>query len=120
MLAYRTDYKMQNYEWERLNQDQLQSWYWDTRNRGMINSVRKAQCKGCGNVFYTQVRSKIYCDYKSCGVHAFRRMKRQEREDARADTECLTCGALFTPKRAGARYCSNACRQKAYRDRNEK
>ena len=120
MLAYRTDYKMQNYEWERLNQDQLQSWYWDARNRGMINSVRKAHCKSCGNVFYTQVRSKIYCDYQTCGVYAFRRMKRQERENARADTECLTCGALFTPKRADARYCSNACRQKAYRDRNEK
>jgi len=40
MIAYRTNYKMQNDEWERLNQDQLQSWYWDARNRGMISSVR--------------------------------------------------------------------------------
>ena len=120
MSTYGTNYKMQNDEWERLNQDQLQSWYWDARNHGMISSVRMIRCKGCGKVFYTQVHSKIYCDYQTCGVYAFRRMKRQEREDARADTECLTCGTLFTPKRSGAHYCSNACRQKAYRERNEK
>lgn len=29
----------------------------------------------------------------------------------------LICGEKFTPKRAGARYCSNACRQKDYRKR---
>ena len=27
------------------------------------------------------------------------------------------CGEKFTPKRADARYCSNACRQKVYRKR---
>jgi hypothetical protein len=31
---------------------------------------------------------------------------------------CETCGAEFTPSRNDARYCSSACRQKAYRSRN--
>jgi len=31
---------------------------------------------------------------------------------------CETCGAEFTPNRNDARYCSSACRQKAYRARN--
>ena len=28
---------------------------------------------------------------------------------------CKGCGKAFTPKRSDAVYCSNACRQKAYR-----
>ena len=31
---------------------------------------------------------------------------------------CETCGREFTPRRNDARYCSAACRQKAYRHRN--
>ena len=31
--------------------------------------------------------------------------------------DCATCGKPFTPQRAYARYCSNACRQKHYRQR---
>ena len=120
MAVYTNGQRFANDEWERQNQELLGSWYWDARSRGMISGVRRINCKGCGKVFYTQVQTKVYCDYKSCGIPDFYRRKRQEREEARADTECLACGALFTPKRIGARYCSNACRQKAYRERNEK
>jgi hypothetical protein len=31
---------------------------------------------------------------------------------------CETCGREFTARRNDARYCSRACRQKAYRDRH--
>ncbi len=34
------------------------------------------------------------------------------------DEDCVTCGERFHPKTTTARYCSDACRQKAYRDRN--
>jgi hypothetical protein len=30
---------------------------------------------------------------------------------------CMRCGASYVPQRADARFCSNACRQRAYRDR---
>jgi hypothetical protein len=33
----------------------------------------------------------------------------------RAPTACGTCGKVFMPERSSARYCSGACRQKAYR-----
>jgi hypothetical protein len=36
-------------------------------------------------------------------------------QQARADRSCESCGATFTPRRADGRYCSNACRQAAYR-----
>jgi hypothetical protein len=34
-----------------------------------------------------------------------------------ADPNCIRCGAAFTA-RGGARYCTSACRQAAYRDRS--
>ena len=33
-------------------------------------------------------------------------------------TRCRMCGHEFTPARSDARYCSNRCRQAAYRDRS--
>lgn len=33
-------------------------------------------------------------------------------------TTCADCGDTFTPARADAAYCSSACRQRAYRNRN--
>jgi hypothetical protein len=39
-----------------------------------------------------------------------RRVVRQERS-------CAVCGETFTPPRCDGRYCSSACRQRAYRGR---
>ncbi|MFQ5928812.1 MAG: GumC family protein [Acidobacteriota bacterium] len=36
---------------------------------------------------------------------------------SRETTWCVTCGTVFTPVRSDARFCSNRCRQKAYRMR---
>ena len=33
-------------------------------------------------------------------------------------TTCKVCGRVLTARRSDARYCSPACRQKAYRDRH--
>src|SRR4051794_7219824 len=33
---------------------------------------------------------------------------------------CKSCSALFVPQRATARYCGDACRQRAYRARQRK
>jgi hypothetical protein len=38
------------------------------------------------------------------------------RREKRVDLTCA-CGKTFTPARTDARYCSNACRQRAYRGR---
>jgi len=34
------------------------------------------------------------------------------------DKTCATCGSSFIPRRADAQYCSDGCRQKAYRSRS--
>jgi len=42
--------------------------------------------------------------------------RRELRREKRNSLTCV-CGKTFTPVRADARYCSNACRQRAYRMR---
>jgi hypothetical protein len=42
---------------------------------------------------------------------------RRARNTAATERLCDVCGERFTPKRSDARYCSNACRQDAYRKR---
>jgi hypothetical protein len=56
-----------------------------------------------------------YC--ARCAEEAERARLRDVRLATRAATVCATCGATFTPPRAGARYCSSPCRQRAYRRR---
>ncbi len=41
----------------------------------------------------------------------------ERKKAARADRSCESCGISFTPGRSDGRFCSRACRQKAYRER---
>ena len=68
-------------------------------------------------LFYTTIYTKKYCHSYWCGNQANNRRQREYRQMRRQDLVCQCCGEKFTPKRAGARYCSNACRQKDYRKR---
>ena len=90
---------MTNEEWEQNNQDYLKESYEET---GFT----------AGGYF-----TKKYCHSYWCGNQANNRRQREYRQMRRQDLVCQCCGEKFTPKRAGARYCSNACRQKDYRKR---
>jgi hypothetical protein len=57
------------------------------------------------------------CCSRRCYAAARTRQARERRRRARADRVCDTCGETFTPSRSDAVYCSNACRQRAYRGR---
>ncbi len=50
---------------------------------------------------------------------AYRRNLGRERKEAREDKPCEECGALFTPKRSDARYCSRICGKRAYYRENK-
>lgn len=45
------------------------------------------------------------------------RRARERRAKKRGDRECAQCGETFEPRRTDSVYCSNRCRQKAYRRR---
>lgn len=61
---------------------------------------------------------RTFCS-DDCRRAVFRLEARAKRLAERGDQEhpCETCHQLFTPRRADARYCSSACRQRAYRAR---
>ena len=108
---------MTNEGWEQNNQDYLKKSYEKTGFTAEGYAIRKIICGGCGRVFYTTSGSKKYCHSYWCGNRANSRRQREYRQMHRQDLVCQCCGEKFTPKRAGARYCSNACRQKDYRKR---
>ena len=103
--------------WEYENQDYLKEHY---EKRMLCKDthlhVRRFRCKGCGRVFYTTIKTKKYCLYSLCGNHGYQKELKWRREQERKDRICQTCGNAFTPKRLDAKFCCNACRQKAYRE----
>ena len=108
---------MTNEKWEQNNQDYLKESYEKTGFTAGGYAIRKIICGGCDRVFYTTSGSKKYCHSYWCGNRANSRRQREYRQMHCQDLVCQCCGEKFTPKRAGARYCSNACRQKDYRKR---
>ena len=108
---------MTNEKWEQNNQDYLKESYEETGFTAGGYAIRKLICGGCGRVFYTTIYTKKYCHSYWCGNQANNRRQREYRQIHRQDLVCQCCGEKFTPKRADARYCSNACRQKDYRKR---
>ena len=89
-------------------------------------------CRGCHNAFIPVKRNNIYCS-DACKQKAYRDRKRLSvGVDYGAATEkilytlgrktCRVCGNPLTWRGSGRRptYCSNACRQKAYRRERER
>ena len=99
-------------QWERENQDTLMEYFIDGDP-----SVRRIQCEYCHKVIYTQTRNRKYCNFQTCGHKMQNLRKRLKKRVERGKYTCACCGEQFLPIRADARYCSNACRQKDYRQR---
>jgi hypothetical protein len=71
-------------------------------------------CLRCRRVFYGSVHRR-YCS-DECG-ELERRMRRTPNQPKPEPRPCVGCGEGFVPSRSDAVYCSNACRQRAYRQR---
>jgi hypothetical protein len=83
------------------------------RHPAYVPITRK--CSGCGETVKRRVRTlqswvdrPQFCSWE-CRWRYGRRIKRHK------ERTCVVCGASFTTTRRDAGYCSNACRQKAYR-----
>jgi hypothetical protein len=57
-----------------------------------------------------------------CAIDTENQRQRDLRAQARADRVCenVNCAGTFTPSRADGKYCSDACRQAAYRSRRSR
>ena len=72
-----------------------------------------SRCTGCGRLL---ARTSFW-PARLCSEDCQRTARNTRRRVERAGHTCPSCGNAFTPPRADARYCSPACRQKAYRER---
>ena len=61
-----------------------------------------------------ELAARVFCS-THCRRSTFRAEAKAKRE--RKPRKCECCPATFTPSRADSRYCSAACRQRAYRER---
>jgi hypothetical protein len=93
----------------------------------------KQTCKGCGRQMFAPRRGyRRYRDHRGNTVHVrtnhvvtaevcsnrcAQRVRRRLKRAARDKVNCTECGKSFQPKRSDTQFCSNACRQKAYRQR---
>lgn len=100
-------------------------------HEGFISRYEPKLCKECNgerrrsngepydlyavNSYREHVRWRGYCI--ACASDAENARRRDERRTRRTGRCCVGCGETFTPPRADGRYCSSACRQKAYRQR---
>jgi hypothetical protein len=79
--------------------------------------VKSTVCRRCGRKRYYQgseLWPRTYCT-EACRLQARRERYRHSR--TRLEATCLRCGREFSTTRAAGRYCSPACRQRAYRQR---
>jgi ribosomal protein L24E len=86
----------------------------------------QTSCKGCGRPMLTPHRSGRAItwtgDYRSilaqtCSARCEQRYRRKLNREQRPEIACTVCSKSFRPNRADAKFCSNACRQWAYRRR---
>ena len=110
---------MTHAEYEYKYQEELKYiWYLQISGRGdEYATVRRIKCKGCEQVYFTQVHCVKFCYHCQQGNVGAMYVKRRKSLERRENTVCKNCKNTFTPKRSGAVYCSNACRQKACRER---
>ena len=76
-------------------------------------------CEGGGRPVHQRARSRSFrslCSFR-CESRVAADKARSKRAKARLPRLCEQCGETFEPRRADSRYCSPACRQKAYRRR---
>jgi hypothetical protein len=78
-------------------------------------------CKRCGRPVISDKRRKrpkhITCSHE-CRKAVYVAISRERRRRGWVKAlACALCGASFMPKRSDARYCSVACKQKAFRRR---
>jgi len=86
----------------------------------MEDAVKKGyslkKCAVCGR-FMKEWDHHAYCSQRCINdAYMARRRRRHEQE---LKKQCVVCGVIFTAKRKDAQYCSAACKQAAYRRRND-
>jgi hypothetical protein len=80
---------------------------------------RSALCERCGRpvIYDRRQRLKHVVCSRECRLAVYRAIETAKCRSRVKPQPCALCGASFQPKRSDARYCSVACKQKAFRRR---
>lgn len=78
--------------------------------------VHGSECFGCGRRLFHRRHLHSNRKHVACCLRCQRRAWRGQRFDQQTAV-CEACGKAFKRQRSDSRYCSGACRQKAYRER---
>lgn len=77
-------------------------------------------CNHCERPVYqpanNRPRKHVFC-CRACQISESAAKAKARRAAQRDTATCLDCGEVFEPQRRGVRYCSAACKQRAYRRR---
>lgn len=73
-------------------------------------------CRKCGKEFMTKNVQQIYCRIQ-CKM-ATKAKRRRDNNRTINESECQYCHKVFTPVRNDAKFCSDKCKQAAYRERS--
>lgn len=90
----------------------------------ILNEFReplKRICRHCGRIYYvgrTIGGHRFYCSVR-CAKDVQIAITRNKRAEMRTEIVCLHCNKRFFGSRNDQRYCSAACKQKAYRQRGK-
>lgn len=84
-----------------------------------VNYLHDGICLICGDKFKSLRKTAKYCSDYCKGVKDKRIASRKAREQRKTHNKCLICNNPVEQDRWGKikRYCSNACKQKSYRQR---
>jgi hypothetical protein len=99
--------------------------HYDSHGVGMSwGAWHEEPCGGCDRPLYVGVHRRRGVHFYCSEVCRHEGRRKREREARAVSSEvhhptCTVCGQTFTAARSDAKTCSNACRQKAYRDRQD-
>lgn len=90
---------------------------WDVITSRKSPNTRIRLCENCMRQTYVNSVYTKYCSDRCSRQYNNARLAEDRkllRTLLRANRKCHQCGDIFTPPRSDAKYCSSACRQKAY------
>jgi hypothetical protein len=84
-----------------------------------IDRIFETECLGCGRplVFYGERALRSQTCNERCRITYYVKQAKMRRTMERDVKVCPQCQRVFKPRRIDSRYCSNVCRQAAYRVR---
>jgi hypothetical protein len=92
--------------------EQHDEWWWNARG------FYRESCAHCGGTFIGWA-TRLYCCTKCQRTAAMgrRKVQRKQQQHERPLVACTQCGGEIPVHRSTKRFCSDACRQAAYRAR---